>query len=295
MSAAKRWCFTLNNWSPAEQQQILDGFPDTFSYLIVGRETGESGTHHLQGFFILHTKLRLRQVRLLGGLQRAHLENARGSPQEASLYCKKEGNFDEHGDLPSGQGRRTDFERLKEWIQQQESIPNRRALAEAFPSLYGRYRQSCLEFVELFGPRPQLVDGLLRPWQQELDQRLSAEPDDRSVLFYVNPEGNIGKSWLTRYWMSKRDDLQRLSIGRRDDLAFAIDVSKRLFVFDIPRGSMEYLQYNILEQLKDQMVFSPKYQSATKILPHPVHVIVFTNENPDLTKMTPDRYKIFNI
>lgn len=95
--------------------------------------------------------------------------------------------------------------------------------------------------------------------------------------------------------MSKRDDLQRLSIGRRDDLAFAIDVSKRLFVFDIPRGSMEYLQYNILEQLKDQMVFSPKYQSATKILPHPVHVIVFTNENPDLTKMTPDRYKIFNI
>ena len=114
-------------------------------------------------------------------------------------------------------------------------------------------------------------------------------------MFVVDPEGNKGKSWLTRYWFTKRTDMQRLSIGKRDDLAYAIDVTKRVFVFDIPRGSMEYLQYNILEQLKDQMMFSPKYESACKIINHKVHVVVFCNEEPDMEKMTQDRYKILRI
>jgi len=91
------------------------------------------------------------------------------------------------------------------------------------------------------------VDGTFRPWQQGLDESIEEDPDDRKVTFVVDENGNKGKSWLTRYWFSKRDDIQRLSIGKRDDLAYAIDVTKRVFVFDIPRGSMEYLQYNILE------------------------------------------------
>lgn len=84
-----------------------------------------------------------------------------------------------------------------------------------------------------------------------------------------------------------------LSIGKNADLAHAIDESKRVFVFDIPRGSMEYLQYGILEQLKNRMVFSAKYNSTTKILHQKPHVIVFCNEDPDMDKMTNDRYNIW--
>lgn len=269
--------------------------PSSFRYLVFGREVGDSGTPHLQGFFILETKLRLRQVRLLAGLQRAHLEVSRGSPQEASDYCKKDGDFDEFGELPSGQGTRTDFEQLKEWIKDQDPAPTRSDLAENFPSLYGRYKSSCLEFVEMFGRKPRLVDGELRPWQQQLDERINVEPDDRKVMFVVDPDGNKGKSWLTRYWFSTRNDIQRLSIGKRDDLAFAIDVTKRVFVFDIPRGSMEFLQYSILEQLKDQLLFSPKYESSCKVLTQKVHVVVFCNEEPDRNKMSDDRYNILRI
>lgn len=292
--AAKRWCFTINNYTDAELQAILDS-ADSFDYLVVGRERGDSGTPHLQGFCILQTKLRLRNVKALPGFQRAHLEVSRGTPKEASDYCKKEGDYEESGTLPSGQGRRSEFDSLKEWIKEQDPAPTHRDLAENFPSLWGRYRSSVLSFLELFGRKPTLVDGPLRNWQRELDGILEGEPHPREVIFVVDPEGNKGKSWLVRYWFSKREDLQRLSVGKRDDLAYAIDESKFVFVFDIPRGQSEYLQYNILEQLKDQMIFSPKYDSRTKILPKCPHVIVFMNEDPDRTKMTRDRYRIKRI
>ena len=290
-SQCKRWCFTINNPTDVEIQAICDN-AEGHEYLVFGRERGEEGTFHLQGFVILQTKLRLRQVKLLAGFRRGHFEVSRGTPQQAAAYCKKDGDYEEYGTLPSSQGKRTDFEELKEWIKNEEVAPSHRAIAEQFPSLWGRYQSACLSFLNLFGKKPQLVDGEFRDWQRVLNDIIEQPANDREINFVVDRQGNKGKSWLTKYWFSKRDDIQRLSVGKRDDLAFAIDVSKTMFVFDIPRGQSEYLQYGILEQLKDQMVFSPKYQSVTKILPQRPHVIVFMNEPPDLTKMSFDRFKI---
>lgn len=294
--AAKRWCFTINNYTAVEQQAILDS-ADNFDYLILARERGDSGTPHLQGFLILSTKLRLNGVKALPGFRRAHLEAARGTPKQASDYCKKDGDYEEFGTLPAGSGNGAAFEQLKEWIKEQDPSPTRRDLAENFPSLWGRYPNQCESFVELFGKRPTLVgdDTALRPWQQQLDEIVSSDASDREVIFILDPDGNSGKTWLTQYWFSKRDDLQMFSIGKRDDIAHAIDPTKRLFVFDIPRGSMEFIQYTILEQLKNRMIFSPKYHSGTKILLHKAHVVVFCNEDPDRTKMTRDRFKVYRL
>lgn len=290
---AKRWCFTLNNPTPLEVQNLQATPENTFSYLIFGHEVGDNGTPHLQGYFILQTKLRLRQIKLLPGFARAHLEVSRGTPAQAALYCKKDGNFEEFGELPQGnQGKRTDFEQLKEWIKEQNPAPTLRDVGELFPSLLGRYPRAVQQFINLFGQRPALVDGPLRPWQQRIVELVNLAPDDRRIIFVVDPDGKKGKSWLTRYWYSNRTDMQRLSIGKRDDLAFAIDTTKKLFVFDVPRGQLQYLQHSVLEQLKDQMIFSPKYESQSKILPTKVHVVVFTNEEPDRTLMTPDRYQV---
>ncbi|AKV62270.1 putative replication initiation protein [Heravirus camaronis] len=167
-----------------------------------------------------------------------------------------------------------------------------RDVGENFPSILGRYPSAARQFVSLFGKKPNLVNGELRPWQQDLERLLDAPPEDRRVIFVVDPDGGKGKSWFTRYLFTKRDDIQRLSIGKRDDLCYAIDTSKKIFVFDIPRGQSELLQYSVLEQLKDQMVFSPKYESISKILPQKVHVVVFMNEEPDRSKMTNDRYQV---
>lgn len=96
MSQSRRWCFTLNNWSQEEYDSIC---ALSCVYLVIGKEVGESNTPHLQGFIIFTTNRRLGGVKRLVG-NRAHLEVARGSSEQASSYCKKDGDFFEKGTCP---------------------------------------------------------------------------------------------------------------------------------------------------------------------------------------------------
>lgn len=297
---AKNWVFTLNNPTAEEQIDLAVHGEDIgnedceFSYLVYGRETGANGTPHLQGYLCLERKLRLHNVRSIRGFERAHLEVARGTAKQASDYCKKDGDFDEFGTIPT-RGSGTQFEELRAWIAAQETAPTYRDVWEEFPTLAARYKSAVLDCIALFGKRPQLVDGPLRDWQVEVNDIVDETPDDRKILFVVDPAGNSGKSYLTRYWITKMDSVQVLSVGKRDDLCFSIDTEANLFVFDIPRGQLEYLQYSVLEKLKDRVVYSPKYASRTKILKQTPHVVVFTNEEPDMNAMTSDRYLIKHI
>ena len=88
MSAAKNWCFTLNNYTNVDELKLDTMFEHGhFNYLCWGREIGESETPHLQGYVQLKKKLRLSQVRQLLGA-RGHYEISRGHPHMASEYCR---------------------------------------------------------------------------------------------------------------------------------------------------------------------------------------------------------------
>lgn len=300
---AKRWCFTLNNYTTGEVELIDQLFQsDHVTYGVYGFEQGESGTPHLQGFVIFESDKRLTQVKRLVS-ERAHFEVARGTPVQASDYCKKDGDFKEYGSCPgnttkpSKQGK---WDQLVSWIEEineaGEPAPTEADLYRKFPGLMGPQRRGVLALVaSLYRPASREI-GLPRDgWQRELVERIDSEPDGRGVLFYVDPEGNNGKSWMCKYLKAKYPEkTQILRIGKRDDLAHALDPRKSIILFDIPRRGMEYLQYNILEMLKDGEVFSPKYDSGTKTFAR-CHVVVFCNEYPDLGAMTLDRFKITRI
>jgi hypothetical protein len=72
-------------------------------------------------------------------------------------------------------------------------------------------------------------------------------------------------------------------------------MQREFFLFNVPHRGMEFLNYPLLEQIKDQMVFSLKYESKMKILSQNSYVIVFTNESPDMHQMIQDCYKITNL
>lgn len=292
MSRAKKWCFTLNN-PTSDESSLLGNFwvNHHATYLVYGKETGESGTPHYQGFVIFHERKRLPALRAI--LPRAHWEVARGTPQQAADYCKKEGDFEEHGTLPtSTQGKRNDWERLKSYVEELGRKPKWRELWIEFPGLMGRYEYGVNNYLSALLPPDALTDSTPREgWQQDLYSRTQEEPGDRQIEFVIDYDGGKGKTWFTQYMLDKHpDETQVLRIGKRDDLAHCIDPHKSIFLIDVPRKQMDLLQYPILEMLKDRIVFSPKYHSMTKILYGKCHVIVFCNEDPDLTAMSTDRY-----
>jgi len=292
---ARSWCFTHNNYEDVDQQRLRDlGGDAGCSYLIFGRERGGvTGTRHLQGYVqFLHAKTQAVVRRLLGG--RAHVERSHGTPTQAADYCKKEADFEEFGTPPVGAGARNDLTEFTSWAAGLTTRPDRYELIRLWPNLWVRSGHRLWDIVDAFLPPPQLVsaNGILRPWQQELVSNLSDGTDDRTITFYVDYEGNTGKSYMCRYLLTTRIDVQVLRIGKRDDLAHAIDQNKKVFLIDVPRSQMEFLQYSVLEMMKDRTVFSPKYHSVTKVLLTTPFVIVFCNEDPDMSKLSADRYDI---
>lgn len=295
MPGSKHWCFTLNNYNDEEHARLVAlGSTPECEYIVIGRETGDSGTPHLQGYVCFVNRKTLASCKRLIS-DRAHLESARGTPLEASTYCKKDGDYYEHGNVPAGRGKRSDWELLLEFVTTLDRRPTDKELWLKFPGLRGRYQSGIRQMIETFHPLRPAGQGDLREWQSALEARIQDPPDDRKVHFVVDPLGAKGKSWFVRHCLRTREDVQLLKIGKRDDLAFCIDESKKVFLIDVPRNNMQFLQYPVLEMLKDMTVFSPKYESRLKIFTGPVHVFVFCNEHPDMDALTHDRYEIISL
>lgn len=104
--------FTKNNYTKEQYDSILDWIGRESTYYVLGKEIGkECGTPHLHGFAEF-TNGR-RWTRLHKVLFNAHMRPRWGSVQEASDYCKKDGDYVEDG-TPSQQGKRNDIHAVRE-------------------------------------------------------------------------------------------------------------------------------------------------------------------------------------
>nr|QJI53688.1 MAG: replication-associated protein [Cressdnaviricota sp.]QJI53690.1 MAG: replication-associated protein [Cressdnaviricota sp.]QKN88874.1 MAG: replication-associated protein [Cressdnaviricota sp.] len=301
MSQSTRWVFTLNNYTEVEYAHLESLGANVGSnglvYLVFGREVSATGTPHLQGFATFSARKRLRFLR--GFISpRGHYEVARGESDQAADYCKKEGDFVEFGQLPNrGREPTSTVADFCNWVGAQCIVDvNERNIAVHFPGLFLRYGSKLMVLASHLKPLPSLEELGLNDWQEEIHGFLMEDPDDREIRFVVDREGGKGKSFFCRWMLSQYPDrVQVLSSGKRDDLAHAIDITKNIFLFNMPRGGMEFFQYSVAESLKDRIVFSPKYNSTMKVLNGKCHVVVFCNEDPDETKLSEDRLNIKHI
>lgn len=92
----KAYCFTQNNYTEASYGSIVGVCEDLADYAIVGREVGESGTPHLQGYIRFKKPYRFHTIkdRYLPG---CHISVAAGSARQNRVYCSKDGDFREFG------------------------------------------------------------------------------------------------------------------------------------------------------------------------------------------------------
>lgn len=89
ISPAKRWCFTLNNYKEGDMDTIIKCCSSNSSNYIVGKEVGESGTPHLQGYIEFNKKIRPLNLIELG----CHWEKAKGNRESNIKYCSKDGDY----------------------------------------------------------------------------------------------------------------------------------------------------------------------------------------------------------
>lgn len=139
--SAKNYCFTINNYNTEHVQKLKNAEnPEIVRYLCFGKEIGENGTPHLQGYISFIKR------RTLGWLKSnvseiAHFEQAKGTPNQNREYCRKEeetehGAFYEWGELPASERSRTDLHQV---VLAVKSGKRGREIADEFGECFIRY------------------------------------------------------------------------------------------------------------------------------------------------------------
>nr|WAE42489.1 MAG: replication associated protein [Cressdnaviricota sp.] len=157
------------------------------------------------------------------------------------------------------------------------------------------FKYACKSETRIAGPWTETsvfmkTISTLYSWQAEIRNELLEEPDDRTINWIWEDTGNTGKTQFCKY-MHVHHKASFFQNAKTADIAYAIDESTKIVLFNIPRSSEEYFNYSALECLKDGIIFSSKYESGSKCFDSP-HVYVFANFRPNLETMSKDRWRI---
>lgn len=156
MSKSNRFCFTLNNYQDIHYALFTNGPIEQIKYFVVGKEVGEQGTPHLQGYVEFNNRDQLRitaaKQRLvrIGLPDSIHVEIARGNAQQNITYCTKDGQFVEGGDRPKGQGKRTDLDDVADAINNGSSLIE---IANQFPTSFIKFSNGIQRLLNLKNSR----------------------------------------------------------------------------------------------------------------------------------------------
>lgn len=148
----RNYCFTKNNYTDDDITTLLE---TECKYIVIGREIAPTtGTPHLQCFVQFHNEITWLTAKTRLSIDVNNLQQCNGTPKQNETYCKKEGNWEERGTPPKGQGTRTDLVSVYENIQAgakldelvhtnfTEVVKYHRGIALAIDLLRGQKRQT---------------------------------------------------------------------------------------------------------------------------------------------------------
>lgn len=139
----------------------------------------------------------------------------------------------------------------------------------------------------------------LRPWQSLLMADLVIQPDDRKVRWYVDKIGGKGKTAICRHICAVYKNRALYVGGKAADIKYAVAEflkEKQLWVvmLDFTRSVENFISYEAIESIKNGIIFSTKYESGMHLF-RPPHVICFSNWQPDLSKLSEDRWDLMDL
>nr|AHC72255.1 master replication initiator protein [Faba bean necrotic yellows virus]AHC72263.1 master replication initiator protein [Faba bean necrotic yellows virus] len=273
------WCFTLNN--PLSPLSLHD----SMKYLVYQTEQGEAGNIHFQGYIEMKKRTSLAGMKKL--IPGAHFEKRRGTQGEARAYAMKEDTRIE-GPWEYGEFIPTIEDKLREVMNDMKTTGKRPIeYIEECCNTYDKSASTLREFRGELKKKKAISTWELqrKPWMDEVDALLQ-ERDGRRIIWVYGPQGGEGKTSYAKHLVKTRDAFYSTG-GKTADIAFAWD-HQELVLFDFPRSFEEYVNYGVIEQLKNGIIQSGKYQSVIKYSDY-VEVIVFANFTPRSGMFSEDR------
>ena len=127
----KRFCFTLNNYTPDDVKncETID-----CGFIVYGFEVAPTtGTPHLQGY--IETKKKMTMKALTKLMPRCSFQVSKGTADQNEKYCSKSLNYIKRG-VPMRQGERSDLNELKDAIMSGKTVDD---ICVETPELFHQY------------------------------------------------------------------------------------------------------------------------------------------------------------
>lgn len=245
---------------------------------------------HYQGFFVYKNPRNFNAVK--DKWSPHHVEKMKGRVSQNILYCGKEDSRVDgpwrYGTLPEKQGKRNDLEAFKDAVKEgatmEELMEQHSNVVAKHPGFVSLYRSR-------HAKKQKIIPNGFRKWQKWTIHLVNRDPHEREVYWFYDPEGGNGKTWMSKYLIQQYPgQIFYSNGGKAADILFGYQ-GEKVVIFDYTRDYQEYVGYGAMEQLKNGIMYSPKYQSVLKHFDTP-HVIIFANFKPDFTKLSKDRWRI---
>lgn len=288
----RNWCFTDYDLSIIRWKEIYENN----SFGLRGVKFGEeicptTGKKHLQGFMQFEIPKTFFWVQKR--FEPLHVGPMYAKEVKAAVeYCEKEATTTIFGRL-SYQGKRTDLEDLMHGVEEQKTNLE---LCYMDPVGMQKYYRFIIKFRQWYDTDMQnkkLHDRLhVNLWENQIKWlKLLEEQNDRQILWIYDEKGGTGKGEIGKQLTCHNDGVI-FTNSKNGDIAYAYNYQKTV-IFDFSRSLEAYVNYDVIEQLCNGVMFSKKYESATKIFERP-KIIIMANFGPRLEKLTSDRWVIAN-
>lgn len=251
----KRWCFTA--WEIEGDALKAAILSDTVVlYYVMGNEICPNTQRpHVQGFIQTHDKIRPEER---WGTRTTHWEKTKKTNEQNYMYCRKIRDGDTANTV---------------WVSNMT--------------------------VKLRKPILDPMQGLTPfAWQAEIIEICKGAVDDRKIYWYWESGGCTGKSTLTKHLVMKYNAYSVLGKGADIKCGLAVRLETQdvdIVIYDIPRVQKNCVSYSSIEEIKNGLMYSTKYESGMCIF-NPPHIIIFANEHPKLDDtLSSDRWVIVKI
>lgn len=288
----------------------------------VKQAASETGRLHWQGFIQVAAQKgysRGDMVKLFDGIDDGiFLERRIKSVEACVRYIKDDqkktncSQIYEHGTVKdmgteagkAKKGRAGSREDLRSIMKEvREHKMSREQFFEKYPDLAGRHFEAQLFNGE--DVKRKHIMGEVKEWNgdafsdpcnKRIKDYLHAAPG-RKVVWVWSNTGGVGKStrakWFENYLIDIGKKGQLITNGATArDIATLITPDMEYFIFDLARSTGENeIPYSIIEGLSNGLITSGKYVPKNIKMHGPVHIIIFSNTVPDVSKLSADRFK----